>query len=115
MKDLRVHKLDVFQKGKWVLGYTEAHGAVPVLTKDGMVDVPYPAGSLVLFDENSTIVGPISLEGARSLAERILEGDQRSSDHRSLLALATAVHGFLLPPDDTEAAASAIEAEVAHV
>jgi hypothetical protein len=115
MREVRVHKLDDFQKGKWVLGYTEAPGAVSVIIKEGTVDVPYPAGSLILFNDQGTIAGPVSLEAARSLAERVLEGDQRSSDHKSLLTLAAAVHGFLLPPLDTEAAAAALEPEVAHV
>lgn len=114
---VRVFKLDDFQQGNWVLSYTETGGTTDRLSKDGsLIEVAYPANSLVLFDDRGTIVGPISIEAARSLAERILEGDQRAgTDPKALLTLAIAVHGFLLFPDIDEPTASALATEAAHV
>ena len=113
----RVFKLDDFQGGRIILGYTESSGSTEHIPKDGnVIDVPYPAGSLVLFDDRGTIVGPISTEAAKTLAERILEGDQRArTDPRALLTLAAAVHGFLFYPDIDEPVVSSIALETAHV
>lgn len=113
----RVFKLDDFQQGKWVLAYTESGGSTDRMAKDGsLIEVSYPANSLVLFDDRGTIVGPISIEAARSLAERIMEGDQRAAtDPKALLTLAVAVHGFLLFPDIDEPTAAALAMEAAHV
>lgn len=117
MIEPRVFKLDEFRGGR-VLGYTESGGTFPVMAKvNGEVltqDVIYPAGSLVLFDDKGTIVGPFAFPGALDLAERVLDGDQRAlTDSRSLLTLAAAVVGFSIPPETTEPTVAAPEAEVA--
>lgn len=118
MKD-RVFKLDEFRGGR-VLGYTETGGSFPVMAKENgevlIRDVTYPPGSLVLFDQKGTIVGPFAFPGALDLAERVLDGDPRAlTDSRTLLTLAAAVVGFTLP-EPPEPAAQALEAEVAaHV
>ena len=120
MTDPRVFKLDEFRGGR-ILGYTETGGSFPVMAKENgevlIRDVTYPAGSLVLFDQKGTIVGPFAFPGALDLAERVLDGDQRAlTDSRTLLTLASAVVGFSISPEPTEPAAAALEAEVAaHV
>lgn len=116
MKNDRVFKLDDFMGGKRILSFTESGGSTQFAGKEGTVDIPYGPGSLVLFDDKGTIVGPLTVEGVRTLAERILDGDQRAAtDPRALITLATAVTGFLFYPDIDEPAAAALETEVAHV
>ena len=116
MTSPRVFKLDEFLNGKRTLAYTESAGVTTHQAKDEVVDIPFGVGSLVLLDDRGTIVGPLTVEGARSLAERILEDDQRAkTDPRALLTLATAVFGWLVEPDYSEPMAAAVATEVSHV
>lgn len=112
----RVFRLDEFKNGQRILSYTESGGTVQHQTKDGVVDVAYGPGSLVLFNDLGVIAGPLNIEGARDLADRVLDGDSRAiTDPRTLTLLAMAVTGWLVESPVGEAAAAALELEAAHV
>ena len=115
----RVFKLDEFKGGR-ILAFTEEGGSYPVTVKeDGqalVVDITYPPGALVLYDDRGTIVGPFAFPAVLDLAERVLDGDARSiCDSRTLLTLAAAVVGFTLPSDPPQPEAPVVAMEAAHV
>lgn len=73
---------------------TTAEGTVPVgVAKDGGPALAaYSPGAFVLADENGrAIVGPVQIEAAQHLAERIACGDARAlTEPQNSLVLATA-------------------------
>lgn len=98
--------IDTYHGGMRHLMYAAAPGSTKFATKDGSIELPYAAGDLLLTDEHGRmIVGPVSIDGAVELAERVLDGDQRAmTDPLTLLALATAIAGFRIEVDPDEPA-----------
>ena len=100
MKPVHAQTIDTFRAGKWRVMVVTEPGTLPVMQKVGgdmqTVSIPYGAGDALLSnDRDEVICGPMSMAGVTDLAERILDGDQRTiTDTRSLLALATAVVAF---------------------
>lgn len=101
-----IHATDIgsFREGKRRLMRVTKAGNIQHQTKDGLVDVGFPVGSVILADHSGNIiVSPTSLDGAVDLASRIIDGDAQSiTNPLALLALATAVVGFIgspVPPD----------------
>lgn len=96
MTELRADEIDHFQGGRRRLMRITMSGVAVHRSKDGPVDLPFASGDVLLANErDDVIVGPVSLAGVVDMAERILEGDQRTiTDPLAILALATAVVGF---------------------
>lgn len=105
--------IDRFRSGAWTVMFLTDSGTMQVKNKDGLADAPYRAGDAVLVrsEDNSIICGPVGLQGAVDLAERIMEGDRVSTDPLALLSLATAViaysSGVTMPSDPAPAAPAA--------
>lgn len=77
----------------------------------------YPAGAMILSDENGRlIVGPIDIDAAVDLAERIAMGNTRAlTEPQAGLVLATAILGVfaLLPEPPTAVEATKVSEGVA--
>lgn len=106
--------IDSYQNGMRQIMYAAEPGVTKITTKEGSIELPFAAGDIMLADEHGRVIlGPVSIEGAVDLAERILEGDHRAmTDPLALLTLATAVAGFRIEvdPDEPEPVATAAAA-----
>lgn len=102
--EIQAFGIDIYHGGMRHLMYAAAPGTTKVHAKDGNVDVPFAAGDLLLADEHGcVIVGPVSINGAVDLAERVLDGDPRAiTDPLTIFALATAIAGFRVEVDPDE-------------
>ena len=96
MTEIHATLLDSFNAGKWRVMRVTQPGSMPVQTKNGTYDMPFYPGDVLLAGEaNNIICGPVSLDGARELAGRILDNDARAkTDPLAILILATAMAGF---------------------
>lgn len=88
--------IDQFSEGRMRVMAASDSGTVTLSNKEGPVEVPYPAGSILLVNERDEVVcGPTSFEGALDLAERALDGHSRTiTDSIALLAIASAFIGY---------------------
>lgn len=93
---IHAQPLDEFNNGKWRILCVTSDGTLPVTTKEGQVDVPYRAGDVLLVDERDEVIcGPVGLQGAVDLAERVLDCDaQVRTNPLTLLVMATALSAF---------------------
>ncbi|MBR2689226.1 MAG: hypothetical protein IKE42_15340 [Aquamicrobium sp.] len=95
MVEIHAQNVAVFENGWKVVTVTKP-GAMKHPSKDGPVEVPFNAGDAMLVGAaGGIIVSPLSFEGARDIARKVIECDPRTlTDGHSLRALATAVIGF---------------------
>ncbi|MBE1208161.1 hypothetical protein [Aminobacter carboxidus] len=100
-QEIEAVSIDTYRAGMRQLMSAAGPGTIPNMTKDGVVDVPYAAGDLLLANEQGNLIcGPVSVPGAIDLAERILEGEQRAITHPlTLFTLAMALAGFRIELD----------------
>lgn len=104
ISEIKGFGIDSYQNGMRQLMYAAEPGVTKIITREGSIELPFAAGDLLLADEHGrAILGPVSIEGAVDLAERILEGNLRAmTDPLALLTLATAVAGFRIEVDPDE-------------
>lgn len=103
MTILRGFIIETFTNGRSLLWLCDG-GATEVMSKDGMTDMQFSIGDLVLAGKDGAVIcGPVGQAGAAALARSVLDGDPRTLTHpNTVLVLASALAGFLTSGDGGE-------------